>query len=698
MQALMNPRSIAVIGASQRGNRGSRVLANLRQAGFAGRVAAINPNYASVEGFPCFPSVGAVGETIDCVVVAIPAARVPTALEEAYAAGTRGAVVLSSGFGEGGHGDSDGLTRVRHLAASGMSICGPNCFGVYNMRTGAAAFSGRMPSETLLGPVSVISQSGGFTHVILDPLLNDRKVGFSYLVSCGNQIGVSVEDYIGYLVEDDGTKVVAAFVEGFRDPAKLLSAGEAARRRGKPVVVMKVGRSRVGMAAAMSHTGSLAGSPEILDALLDRAGIIQTATIDELCETVCLFANIPPTPQAPREIVVLTGSGGEGTHAADAAESAGLSFAPLPAAAGELLRARLPDFAGISNPIDGTGAMIDSPELFPELVEGILPEFSGNPILINLVGRSPATATMRGFAKVIAEYARKSSGTIVTYGCSALGPVDIELASTLREAGVPYLAGTHNTMLAVAHYQAYCARLSGNGEADADRGVTKPGITGGAGILPFLEAKQLLESYGIRVVDSRLAHTAEEAASAADAVGYPVAMKLEAAGLAHKTDVGGVVLGVSSRAAVDEAFQGLLRAARTAGIAAKASVIVQPMIKPVAEVFAGVISDDVLGPAVVLGLGGIYVEVFRQTVVEIPPISRERASAAVKRLKGVQLLTGARGQAPADVEAITRLLSALGDLARDNADVIRAIDLNPVMVQASGGDAVVVDAMIELRS
>lgn len=691
----MNPRAIAVVGASQRMSRGSRVLQNLKITGFDGAVCGINPNYQETQGFPCYPSISDVPHRVDCVVVAIPAPGVVGALESAHAAGARGAVVLSSGFGEGGHADTERVTRLRALAADGMHICGPNCYGVLNVHTGAAAFSGRIADPLVKGSVGLVSQSGGFANVIADPLMEDRNVGFSSVISCGNQLGLSVEDYLGYLVDDPATKIIAAFVEGFRNPGKLTDVARRAAAAGKPIIVLKSGRTEAGKEAARSHTGSLSGSTEVLTALLRRLGIIQVTGIDELIETIALFAVTDIARPITRDIVVVTGSGGEGSHVADAAAAAGLGMATLSDSVAGKIAEALPEFGAASNPLDGTGTIFESDDLFPRLFSAVLSDDRGDVVAVNLSARTPkeSFAPMRQFAQAVVQAAESGDRTIVTYGTSALGSDDRLLIDTVRNAGIPYLAGTQYAMRAVASLYAYqqnrgtVAALPAPPPAGERREL--PG-----GVLPFLTARDLLADFGIPVAESHLATSADEAADLADRIGYPVAVKAEAADLVHKSDIGGVVLGCRDREAVAAAYMQVTEKARAAGFTDVSGALVQAMPDAGVETIAGVTVDPVLGPAVVFGLGGIFVEMIRDVVTEVAPLSLEQAKDMIRRVRGASILDGARGRQPSDVDSLARILVALGDLAYRYADRVVSIDVNPILVGPSG--AVAVDAFVEL--
>jgi acyl-CoA synthetase (NDP forming) len=699
MDALMNPSAIAVVGATnKRVTRGNLVLKNIRTANFKGKVYAVHPNYKEIEGYRCYPSIAAIPGKVESVVAAVPASGVADLLEESFTAGVRGAVVLASGFGEAGRAAEERVLRLRSLAARGMAICGPNCYGVFNLRTGAATFSGPLAEPMAVGSVALVSQSGGFSSLISDPLMEDRGVGFSFLVSCGNQIGTSVESYLEYFVDDPGTKVIAAFVEGFREPWKLESIATRARQLGKPIIVLKAGRTDAGKRAALSHTGSIAGSTEILASMLERYGILQVDEIDELCEAICLFAVVGKKPSTNRNLIVVTGSGGEGAHVADAMGQVGLSLATLSESTKAALAAALPDFGGTENPVDGTGTMFENPDLLPRLLSNLL-KGSQELIAFNLGAHPPRGdfAPMRGFARVMRDFAKDYDGRFIAYTTSSLGPVDRELADMLHEARIPLLLGTQRSMKAIALLLDWIKNV------DRPRTIERRNLPMAApqfapGFLSFVQSKGLLEQFGVPVVSTALAKTAAEATAAAESFGYPVALKVESVALPHKSDAGCVILGCQNADVVALAYAKIVMNAAQAGVSDIDGVLVQPMVGNVAEVFAGITTDPVLGPAIVFGLGGIFVETISDTVTEIAPIDEKIAFDMIHRLRGKAVLFGGRGTEPADIDALARMLVALGDLATVYRGTLVSVDLNPVMIGRKGEGAVAVDALFEMRN
>ena len=389
--------------------------------------------------------------SVDCLVVAVAADAACDILEEAHARGIPAAIVLAAGFGEGGHGHAR-AARLRSLADQGMCICGPNCFGLISVKAGFAAYSGPLARPLRAGPVAIVSQSGGLGANVFAPLMTDRALGFSHFVSCGNQIGATVEDYIAYFIDDPDVTVVAAVVEELKNPQKLIGLAARANARRKSLVLFQAGRSAAGRIMVQSHTGALAGNAEILAAFLRRCGIVQVERYDEFVETVELFAIAPRDETVGSELVVISGSGGGAAIAADALHDAGAALASLHPTTKERIASVLPEFGSITNPIDGTGAIYDDPELLPKIVDAILTD-PARPVIAASVAAKPAgNETMRRFARTFADAARASGRTVVAYQYTPLGgPLDSEIVKTLHDAQVPLLLGISNAMGALKH-------------------------------------------------------------------------------------------------------------------------------------------------------------------------------------------------------------------------------------------------------
>lgn len=699
MQSLLNPRSIAVVGASPQGlSRGTAVLRNLRLGGFGGDLFAINPKYDEIEGVHCYAAADKLPQPVDCLVIAVNAEASLGVLELAFEQGTASAVILSSGFGEGGrHGRR--VARLRALAERGMRICGPNGFGLYNLRDRVAMFSGPMEAGWPVGPVALVSQSGGMTTYISKPLMTERGIGFSHLVSCGNQIGTTVEDYFEYFVEDPEIRVLAAYVEGLLQPDKFERVAARAIELDKQVLIFNAGLSRGAQEAVHSHTGSLAPSPDLFAAFLRRCGAIQVGGLTDMCEAIELFTTLRKRT-AGRDVIVVSGSGGEAAYTADCLAAAGVKTATLSPETAKSLTEILPDFGTVGNPIDPTGSVFQDPALFRWLLEAIDRDRSSGALLVSIGARGAANPMMMKFAQILGEFAPTTKRPIIAFSASALGGLlNPEAVAIFHNAGIPFLGGTDLAVKAVrlAHdHWTISDRLRESGAPPSIWTAGTPRkITSSGGMLPFMSAKGLLEEFGIEFAQTGLAQSANDAVTLAAAIGYPVVVKADANGLAHRTDIGGVRVNCRNEESVRMAFDDVSTNAKIAGYSQLHGVLIQPMVPFVAETIAGIKHDPALGPAVVFGLGGIFVEILRDVVIEMPPITLDRAREMIGSLKASTILFGARGSKPADVDALARILMGLGNFAVAHRNHLKALDINPILVGTAGEGAKVVDVLME---
>jgi acyl-CoA synthetase (NDP forming) len=721
---LLKPRSVAVVGASPRLGRATRVVANLQQFGYGGRVFPINPKYGEILGLPCYPDLDSTPEPPDTVVVAIPAEHVPGLLVAAAERGVRGAVVLSSGFGEAGPLGRERQAAIERLFTErGLLVCGPNCYGVFNIRLGAATFSADFSAPPRIGQVALISQSGGFSHAVAEHLMHQRAVGLSYIISCGNQAGVTIEDYLEFLVADADTEVIGVFVEGFKQPEKLRRVAARARDAGKPIVALKVGRSENARQAMLAHTGSLAGTPEIIEAVLRQSGIIQVTTLNEMIDTLTLLGAARHVRRPGWRVAVLSGLGGECGHVADAADRVGIDLPPLSPSTVETIGRFMPDFANPRNPMDGTGAMYEDSTLFPQLLDALLRDETIDVLAINLranVPRPGGWAPSRQFSQLIHTALRGGTDKLVVgFNSFAGGDLDQEVIGPLAAVGVPFLDGTETALLALRHareHRRFAERRredrelqttlgpdvaetpAGPGSIPAPEALPAPGAEPhGRGVLGNAEAMRLLREFGIHVADTLAAKDADEAVRAADGLGYPVVLKIDSPDIAHKTDVGGVHVGCQDAHSVRRAVGEMLARVRQRAPAARIEgVLVQRMVAGGTEMILGVKSDPLFGPAIVCGFGGVFVEVMRDVSVRVPPLDATEAQAMVDELRGRPLLSGVRGRPPADLAALRDTLVRLATLAGRHRGRLRALDINPLLVLEEGRGAVAVDWLIEL--
>ena len=468
LSPLMAPNSVAVIGASQRSlsalnrePRGNRVIRNLKNFGYPGRIVTVNPKYTEVMDCPFYPDIAAIPETIDCIVLAVPNRHVPDLLESAVNCGVRAAVVFAAGFAEIGGEGQERQARIEALSRErGLLICGPNCYGVFNVHGKAPLFASTISQGFLPGPVALVSQSGGLGTTIANALMINRRVGLSHIVSCGNQAGTTVEEYFNYLVEDPNTRVIAAFVEGFKHAEKLAAVARKAAERNKPVIVLKGGRSEASQRAAASHTGSVAGPADITDAAFRPGGIVSVRGLTEFIDTVSLFSSdgFVKKYKGGRRVGIVSGSGGECTLVSDAAVSAGLEVTELAETTKRQLQETVANFGNMNNPLDGTGAMYDDEKIFPRLLQALIDDANIDIVTVNLEANDPRPKELKSgnrFSAATEKAALASKKPIACFSSVVGGAIDPEILAPLREAGVPLMEGAECATAAIRNLAEY---------------------------------------------------------------------------------------------------------------------------------------------------------------------------------------------------------------------------------------------------
>ena len=693
LHPLFAPRAVAVIGASTDPTRiGGRPLSGCLQLGYAGGLFPVNPTRAEIQGLRSYPSVEAIGEPVDLALIALPAAQAVAALEGCARAGVRAVVVLSAGFAEVDAAGAQAQARMVAVArANGIRLVGPNCMGLVNLRRGlVASFTSLVDRDPeRIGGISVVTQSGAYgSHCLA--LMRERGLGLNLWATTGNQADVDVADCLAYMAQDEHTKVIVGCIEGVTDGPRFVRALALARSRRVPVVLMKLGRSDVGREAAVTHTAALAGSDRVFDAVLDEFGVHRARDIDELYDVAyaCTARKFPVSSG----VGLLTTSGGFGIVMADAAADYGLDVPPLPAATQARLKALVP-FASTRNPVDVTGQFINDPSATLPMFEMLIRD-----------GGFAAIVCYIGSAGVIPQLMASLLPSFATIGQRF--PDHLLLLSMIAGAGTRRQCESlgwlvfENPTRAVAAV----AALRGFGRAFAVSDVAAPApaarsaVPAAGGSLDEAHSKQLLRAAGMPVPDERSAGNAEEAAAAAEAIGYPVAMKILSPDIVHKSDIGGVALGVSDRAAVLATYDRLRAAAGAAAPSARiVGVLVSPMISDGIELIVGVNNDPVFGPVVVCGLGGVLVEVMAATTLRRAPFAADEARRMIAAGPAAALLAGVRGRPAGDVDALADALAALSRFAAANADWLASVDINPLVVRPAGHGVVALDAVIAVR-
>ncbi len=698
LSELFEPKSVAVVGASNRpGKVGTSLFRNLLQGGFQGVAYPVNRAWHSVSGVRCYPDVASLPEAPELGVVIVPAAGVADVVEELGKAGTRGVVIISSGFREVGEAGAELEAEVvRRAARYGMSLVGPNCFGVFNTDPAVglnATFSETLPPR---GNIAFVSQSGALGAGILQYGIAER-VGFSRFVSVGNRAGVDENDLLVALGRDPATRVILLYVESLADGRRFL---ETARdvTESKPVLVIKSGRTAAGERAAKSHTGSLAqsGRDQLYDALFAQAGVQRVDTLGELFRYAKIFST--GLSMAGPRLVILTNSGGPGIVAADAAVRHGLELPVLPAALRASLASRLPTIAAVANPLDMTADI--GADSYREILASLLGAVDVDGALV--ISTPTGTMTASDVARAILEAKATSAKPIVAclFGLSDLS----REVAFLEENGIPTYPFPEEAvggLGSLARYHAWRTRPRTSVRTfPVDRPAADAAIararTAGTTILPEYAARSLLAAYGIAFPPVETARSLDEALAAADRVGYPVVLKVASPEISHKTDVGGVALGIADPPALRAAWERMQRSLRSAAPRARIEGFeVEFQIPTGKEVIVGVQRDPNFGPVVVFGMGGIYVEVLRDVTFRLAPLRTLSAEHMVESVRAFPLLQGVRGEPPSDLAALAEVIERVSQLAVELPEVVE-LDLNPLIVRAQGLGAVAVDARVVL--
>ena len=693
---MLNPRSIAVVGATPRMQYGGRMLAAALKARERVRVYPVNPRYQEILGVKCYPSVSKLPEGPDVVGIVVPYNQVLDVLNESHQKGAGSAIVISAGFSERGLDDRKVLQAQLGAFAreSGVRVCGPNCLGVANVKNDIWASSSSRGADGLSGPIGLVCQSGASAFGPFLTRAVDNGIGFSYIISTGNEADLDFSDFARYLVDDESTTVIAGFVEGFKDAHKFIQVARLAAEKGKPIIMIKIGRSELGAQAARSHTAALTGLDALYDAAFAQYGVTRVQDYDELLEVSQLMA-YAPKPVRPG-IAVVSHSGGVSSLTADMCGQAGLELPPLTDRAREGINGVLKGFGWAANPSDVTGfANSDS---FPEIMEYMIDEPEVGILAVASAGAD------RQAEQVIAQRDRSGKGVAFMWTGSR-GATDG--LGKLKAAHIPIFYVPDKLARGVRSLLRYHAwrdqRLAdGFGSAppmnQPQRQIVNRLRDLGHLSLSESESKELIAVWGVSITRDIRATTANAAIAAAQAIGYPVALKVDSPDIPHKTEAGAIRLGLADANQVRAAFAEVMASARTyAPNAAINGVSVQDMVLDAVEVIVGVSYDNQLGPVLLFGAGGILVEVYHDVALRLCPITLEEALAMVSEVKGARLLQGFRGRPAADIDALADTLVQVSHLAANLEGSLAELDINPLMVLPAGRGVKAVDALAIFR-
>lgn len=696
LQSFFAPKSVAIVGASrQKGKVGYEILVNMISSGFEGKIWPVNRSTDSIEGLKCYPDLTSIGQTPELVIVIVPAKSVLGVIEECAKIGTKAVIIITAGFkevGEEGKKLEDEIVRVARRA--GIRIIGPNCLGVTVTASKLnASFGGDLPE---VGGIGYLSQSGALLAAILD-IAKANGIGFSSLFSIGNKADVDELDLVEALAEDPNTTVIAGYLENIKDGNAFVHAAEKISHE-KPILLMKSGGTAAGARAASSHTGSLAGSEVAYEAMFARAGIIRCASITQQFDFAQAFAN-QPLPQGP-SVVILTNAGGAGIMAADAIEREGLTFAKLSPETVEKLKTKLPPAANFHNPVDVLGdALADRYEF---ALDVLLDDPNVETVLVLLTPQAMTEA--KETAEAIVRMSRRKPDKPIL-ACFMGASKVAEGVKVFRQAKIPQYDSPEAavaTIKAMADYVRWRARpkrvvrLFPVNRRKVES-IIERHLRQGAREIGEAESKEILEAYGFATPNGSIATTPEQAANIAEQLGYPVVLKIWSPDIVHKSDVGGVKVGLKSAQEVKDAFDLMMyRIPKKAPQAHILGVLVQEMCSSGREVILGMHRDPHFGPLMMFGMGGIMVEVLKDVAFYLAPLTEDEAKQMLMNTKTYQLLKGVRGQEGVDIEVIAEGLQRLSQLVTEFPQ-IQEMDINPYVVGLPGTTPIAVDARISVE-
>ena len=692
LDRLLRPRSVVIVGASDKpGALGASVLSNLTRNGFAGDIHLINPKRAEIGGRPCLPSVDALPDGVDAAVLAIPRVAVLDTIKALAARGVGAAVIFSAGFAEGGE---EGLAEQREIgrvaAQSGMVIEGPNCLGMTNF-IDCVPLTFVETNATSLGDrpgIGIVSQSGAMACV-LGTTLAARDLGLSFSVSTGNEAASGVEDYVDYLLDDPSTQVIAMIVEQFRKPARFLAAARHARDLGKTIVLLHPGKSSAARESAATHTGAMAGDYQLMRVKVERAGVIFAETLEELGDIAEIALRCPTIPAGG--VAVLGESGAFKALTLDLCEGLALDLPQVDDSNAPALRAALPDFVGVSNPLDITAQGLVDPDLYYRTLAALFGDDRFGSVVAGIIQTDPVTVGIKLPPILRAVGDLKPTKPVIFAGLDDGADISPDYIAQLRAFGIPYFPSTERAFRALKRLNDHARRDFATGDTSP---LPAPGLPETGGVIPEYRAKAILAPLGIPFPTGAFCTSVDEALTAAAAIGYPVALKAQSADLSHKSDAGGVVLNLTDADALRAGWDRLYNnvAAYNAGLSLDGALL-EGMGARGVELIIGAKSDPDWGPVILAGFGGVTAEIHQDVRLLNPDLTLEAIIAELYKLKGAPLLYGFRGSPALDVAAAAQMIATLGRILIAEP-AIREIDLNPVILYPKGQGAIALDALM----
>jgi len=710
IQQLLYPESIAILGASSNPKKLSgRPLFFLKKHGFNGRIYPINPKtgITNIMGIPCYKSIKEIDGSIDQAIIALPAKMVESALLECAEANVKSVVLFSSGFAETGDNGRLLQEKIKNIAeATGIALCGPNCQGLINLTTDVfSSFTNVLNRKSLFkGNVGLISQSGALAGSVFS-MAQKQKIGFSHWVSVGNEAVLSIADFITFMATDPATQVIATYVEGFKDVEKWVEASECAAKAEKPIIVLKTGRSDTGSKAITSHTGSVAGDDVISSAFLKKYGFIRVNDIPEMLDTMAMFSLKKSAGKG--RVAILTSSGGAGILLVDALSDKGIELAKLSKGTKEILKNKLPAFATVSNPIDVTAQLfqmvfMDQPDLMKECIRHILEDDAVDILVIALTMVVGDRAVK--IARDISEVSRTAGKPVAVVWLA--GDMATEGYGILRENQIPLYNSATGCVSAIDHLIDFNGYLGGKPENSirAEKYVTEDVITEADFLLHDADTviteytgRKILSLYNIPIPPGDIAGSANEAITIAKNLNYPLVLKIESPDILHKTDANCVMVNIRDKNELITSYDQIMSNAAAHIPGGRINgVLIEEMIDKGEgiEMIVGTKNDPIFGPAIVLGLGGIFVEVYKEVICRIAPLDARVVKEMVRATKGFPILEGVRGKPGLSIGALEETLINLSRFSMDFRGIVSEIDINPLMVLEEGRGVSAADILI----
>ncbi|MFB9948746.1 acetate--CoA ligase family protein [Rhizobium puerariae] len=693
LDRLLRPRSIAIVGASpDRASIGGGVLANLELFQYSGDLHLVSRSRDEINGRPCVKTIGDLPKGVDVVILIVPQAAIGESVTACIEREVAGVIVYSSGFAEAGE---EGRQQQDELAGicrnAGIAMLGPNCMGYTNYVDGIPLTFEPVDLRGVgeRSRVAIVAQSGA-TAANIRFAMHSREIAVSYVIATGNEAVLAAEDLIAWLIEDKHNAVVAVYVEQVKNPQKFLSVARRARELGKPIVMLHPGSSERGKEAAQSHTGALAGDHATMQAAVRNEAVALVETTDELFDVAAILARYPLPPRG--EAGIVTNSGAIRGLCFDFCERVGLPIATLSPEVREELTSLVPPYVHVDNPFDIGTTGFANPGIFGTSTAAMLKDPNVGIVFLSHAGGSPSMQIKKSDA--IIPVAATAEKPVILNIIGDDYPLDPTFMKAVRDSGIPFFRSPERAMRAMAVVMNYAAALAATRDRAAEGARLR--YTPAAGLVPEYEGKQILADLGIRIPKGALARTADEAVKIAAEIGYPVVIKAQAAELAHKSDVGGVIVNLADETAVRAAHEEMYAniATHKPGLALD-GLLIEGMARQGLEMVVGAKRDQ-WGPTVLVGLGGVWIEALADARLLPADISRERAIEEIRKLKAAKLLGPFRGQPARDVEAIADVVVKLGALMRSTPEIVE-VDINPLVVYGEGDGVLALDALFVVR-